>query len=92
MRHNEDCLKLVEYLAKKRVDLSVVNLAGRSALEYSVNLETNEVLNFLLKVISLQKITNIDLDTGLIIAAIHCLLNFFIQYFCLRNGKNYFFC
>ena len=72
MRHNENCLKLVEYLIAKNINLANVNLSNRTALDYAVNITTCEPLDFLLKEIMKQKLTNICYDIALITSAINC--------------------
>lgn len=72
MRHNENCLKLVQYLITKNINLANVNLSNRTALDYAVNITTCEPLDFLLKEIMKQKLTNICYDIALITSAINC--------------------
>ncbi len=76
VRHNEDGLKLVKYLIEKKVDLTKVNSTGRTALDYTILLETCTILDYLLEEISKQDIQNISYDIALITSASLCMLNF----------------
>ena len=72
MRHNENCLELVQYLITKNINLAHVNLSNRTALDYAVNITTCKPLDFILKEIMRQNQANICYDIALITSAINC--------------------